>query len=124
MSRDLEVAIPVSDGELGGTLVIPNEAQALVLFAHGGGSSRLSPRNQYVAEVLRQGGFGTLLIDLLTADEQRLDEATGRLRADVARLAGRVVAATDWLVGERLLPSPPVGYFGASTGAAAALVAA
>ena len=124
MSRDLEVEIPVSEGRLGGTLVIPNQAQALVLFAHGGGSSRSSPRNQYVAEVLRQGGFGTLLLDLLTAEEQRLDEAGGRLRADIARLAGRVVAATDWLRDEWLLPSPLLGYFGSSTGAAAALVAA
>jgi len=124
MSRDLDLEIPIPEGNVGGTLVMPNEAEALVLFVHGGGSSRLSPRNQYVAEVLRQGGFGTLLVDLLTADEQRLDEESGRLRGDIARLAGRVVTATDFLSQERLLPSPLVGYFGASTGAAAALVAA
>ena len=124
MSRDLDIAIPVDAGRIAGTLVVPNEAEALVLFPHGGGSSRLSPRNQYVAEIFRRGGFGTLLLDLLTPDEEEIDNATARLRFDIALLAGRVVAATDWLLDERLLPSALVGYFGASTGAAAALVAA
>ena len=130
MSRDLDVEITVDGGREGresrivGTLALPNDATALVLFAHGGGSSRLSPRNQFVAEMLRRGTFGTLLLDLLTPEEQRSDETAARLHFDIALLAGRVVAATDWLVEERLLPSPQVGYFGASTGAAAALVAA
>jgi dienelactone hydrolase len=124
MSRDLDVEIAVDGGQIVGTLALPNDASALVLFAHGGGSSRLSPRNQFVAEVLRQGTFGTLLLDLLTPEEQRDDETAARLHLDVALLAGRVVAATDWLVAEGLLPSPQLGYFGASTGAAAALVAA
>ena len=97
-------------------LSVPNEAQAIVLFADGSGSSRLSPRDQFVAAVLRRGGFGTLLLDLSTSDEED--------PVDIALLAGRVVAATDWLTAERLLPSPQVGYFAASTGAAAALVAA
>ena len=127
MSRDLDVEFIVDDGRgerIVGTLALPNEASALVLFAHGGGSSRLSPRNQFVAEVLRRGGFGTLLLDLLTPDEQRSEEATARVRFDVALLAARIVAATDWLTQQRVLPAAPIGYFGASTGAAAALVAA
>jgi dienelactone hydrolase len=127
MSRDLDVEFIVDDGRgerIVGTLALPNEASALVLFAHGGGSSRLSPRNQFVAEVLRRGGFGTLLLDLLTPDEQRSEEATARVRFDVARLAARIGAATDWLTRQRVLPAAPIGYFGASTGVAAALMAA
>jgi putative phosphoribosyl transferase len=125
MSRDLDVDIPVAGGAaVVGTLAIPNDAEALVLFAHGSGSSRRSPRSQFVAEVLRRGKFGTLLLDLLTEDEEEVDSVTGHLRYDVARLAGRVVAATDWLVAERLLLSPQLGYFGAGTGTAAVLVAA
>jgi dienelactone hydrolase len=124
MSRDLDVVIPVDGGEIVGMLAVPNGATALVLFVHGSGSSRLSPRNQYVAEILRRGGFGTLLLDLLMPEEARFDEATRRLRFDIALLAGRVVAATDWLLAERLLTPPQLGYFGSSTGAAAALVAA
>ena len=116
MSRDIDLGIPVDAGRISGTLSVPNEAQAIVLFADGSGSSRLSPRDQFVAAVLRRGGFGTLLLDLSTADEED--------PVDIALLAGRVVAATDWLTAERLLPSPQVGYFAASTGAAAALVAA
>jgi putative phosphoribosyl transferase len=124
MSRDLDVVIPVAGGRIIGTLAVPNGAGALVLFVHGSGSSRLSPRNQFVAEVLRRGGFGTLLLDLLMPDEAQIDDATPRLRFDIALLAGRVVAATDWLRGERLVEPHQLGYFGASTGAAAALVAA
>ncbi len=116
MSRDIDLGIPVDAGRISGTLSVPNEAQAIVLFADGSGSSRLSPRDQFVAAVLRRGGFGTLLLDLSTSDEED--------PVDIALLAGRVVAATDWLTAERLLPSPQVGYFAASTGAAAALVAA
>ena len=124
MSRDLDVDIPVAGSRIVGTLVIPNDARGIVVFAHGSGSGRFSPRNQFVAEVLRAAGFGTLLLDMLTPDEERIDGATGHLRFDIALLASRVVGATDWLVEERLLPSPHIGYFGASTGAAAALVAA
>ena len=116
MSRDIDLGIPVDAGRISGTLSVPNEAQAIVLFADGSGSSRLSPRDQFVAAVLRRGGFGTLLLDLSTSDEED--------PVDIALLAGRVVAATDWLTAERLLPTPQVGYFAASTGAAAALVAA
>ena len=116
MSRDIDLGIPVDAGRISGTLSVPNEAQGIVLFAHGSGSSRLSPRDQFVAAVLRRGGFGTLLLDLSTADKED--------PVDIALLAGRVVAATDWLSAERLLPSHQVGYFSAGSGAAAALVAA
>jgi dienelactone hydrolase len=124
MSRDLDVEISVDGGRVVGTLALPNEASALVLFAHGGGSSRLSPRNQYVAEVFRRGTFGTFLLDLLAPEEQESDEASAHLRYDIPLLAGRIVAATDWLSREGPLPATPIGYFGSSTGAAAALVAA
>jgi pimeloyl-ACP methyl ester carboxylesterase len=96
----------------------------VVLFAHGSGSSRHSPRNRYVAQALNEGGLGTLLIDLLTAAEEREDARTGRLRFDIALLAARVVGASDWLARNTATAHLPIGYFGASTGAAAALVAA
>ncbi len=100
----------------------------MVLFAHGSGSSRHSPRNRYVARVLQREGLGTLLFDLLTEEEEAVDERTGRLRFDIGLLATRLVGATDWLL-QSLGHSnagelPRIGYFGASTGAAAALVAA
>ncbi|HKX00824.1 MAG TPA: alpha/beta family hydrolase [Bryobacteraceae bacterium] len=95
-----------------------------MLFAHGSGSSRHSPRNQYVAGILRQAGLATLLTDLLTADEEREDARTARLRFDIELLAERVAGATDWLSQNRTTSRLPIGYFGASTGAAAALIAA
>jgi putative phosphoribosyl transferase len=108
---------------LRGDLVVPDAATGLVAFAHGSGSSRLSPRNRYVAGVLQDGGLATLLFDLLTPQEEEIDLRTRHLRFDIPLLAERLVAATDWLrdqdVGEL-----PLGYFGASTGAAAALIAA
>ena len=109
---------------LHGDLTLPDRARGVVVFAHGSGSSRLSPRNRMVARRLHDGGFGTLLFDLLTAREEGEDAITGRLRFDIEFLAGRLLAATRWL---RSLPPTrtlPLGYFGASTGAAAALVAA
>ncbi len=109
---------------LEGNLVVPTGATGVVLFAHGSGSSRHSPRNRYVAQVLNQGGMATLLIDLLTADEEAIDLQTARLRFDIALLAERLGGATDWLAGEPTTTRLRVGYFGASTGAAAALVAA
>jgi dienelactone hydrolase len=96
----------------------------VVLFAHGSGSSRHSPRNRYVAGVLRQAGLATLLIDLLTADEEALDAHTAHLRFDIGLLAQRLEGATDWLKRQPDTASFAVGYFGASTGAGAALVAA
>ncbi|MGC8592225.1 dienelactone hydrolase family protein [Acidithiobacillus sp.] len=110
-----------ADGEsLEGTLAIPPNARGLVLFAHGSGSSRLSPRNNYVAQVLRSGGVGTLLFDLLSAEEDR-DYAN---RFAIGLLAERLVAATRWVRQEAEAAGLPLGYFGASTGAAAALRAA
>jgi pimeloyl-ACP methyl ester carboxylesterase len=96
----------------------------VVLFAHGSGSSRHSPRNQYVARVLRQAGFGTLLLDLLTADEESVDQYTRHLRFDIELLALRLIGATDWLRQQTPTRELPIGYFGASTGAGAALMAA
>jgi dienelactone hydrolase len=95
----------------------------LVVFAHGSGSGRRSPRNRAVATRLQEGGFGTLLLDLLTEEEEEWEQRGGRLRFDVDQLADRLIAAVDWVDG-RVEPPPRMGYFGASTGAAAALVAA
>jgi len=94
------------------------------LFAHGSGSSRHSPRNRYVAQVLQDAGLATLLIDLLTPDEEQVDMRTGHLRFDIGLLAERLVGATDWLTQQPNTQNLRVGYFGASTGAGAALVAA
>jgi dienelactone hydrolase len=118
------VQIPFGSLTLEGNLSVPPGARAVVLFAHGSGSSRHSPRNRYVAEVLRQAGLATLLIDLLSADEEAVDTHTARLRFDIGLLAERLVGATDWLKRQPETTHFPVGYFGASTGAGAALVAA
>ncbi len=109
---------------LEGALGIPPDARGLVLFAHGSGSSRHSPRNRYVAQVLRESGLATLLFDLLTAAEEEVDALTAQLRFDIRLLAERVVGATDWLMEYPDTRHLKIGYFGASTGAAAALVAA
>ena len=110
--------------ELDGDLALPAEAVGVVLFAHGSGSSRHSPRNRQVAAALRQAGLATLLLDLLTTAEEELDRVTAELRFDVAMLAERLVAAVDWLLADAATAGLPVGAFGASTGAGAALVAA
>lgn len=109
---------------LEGTLGIPPGAQGIVIFAHGSGSSRHSPRNRYVARVLREGGVATLLIDLLTLEEEAVDTMTAHLRFDIGLLADRLVGATDWVGQYPDTHELKIGYFGASTGAAAALVAA
>lgn len=115
---------------LAGALTLPSHAEGVVVFAHGSGSGRFSPRNTAVADVLVEAGFGTLLIDLLTASEEAEDRVTARFRFDIELLADRVAAAIEWLDGVALvrdLPSVrdlPVGCFGASTGAAAAIIAA
>jgi dienelactone hydrolase len=96
----------------------------LILFAHGSGSSRLSPRNKYVAEVLQDSGFATLLFDLLTAEEERIDASTGELRFNIPFLTERLIAATNWMLRQPGVQGLSIGYFGASTGAAAALSAA
>ena len=109
---------------LEGNMSIPDAAHGIVLFAHGSGSSRHSPRNRYVAEELQRRGLATLLIDLLTVEEEQVDMRTARLRFDIGLLASRLVFATDWLAREPQTRQLKLGYFGASTGAAAALVAA
>jgi putative phosphoribosyl transferase len=118
------VSIPVGKHIIQGDLSIPVEAKGAVIFAHGSGSSRQSPRNKYVAEILNQSQLATLLIDLLTLDEERVDTRTGEHRFNIELLAERLVAATDWTGAHQKLSNLRRGYFGASTGAAAALVAA
>jgi putative phosphoribosyl transferase len=119
-----EVRIPVDGAWLRGTLAVPIGARGLVLFAHGSGSSRRSSRNRYVAEELQRNGIATLLFDLLTEDEDDVDRRTARLRFDIALLARRLEAATEWVLEEPAVEGLRIGYFGASTGAAAAFVAA
>jgi putative phosphoribosyl transferase len=118
------VQVPAGAVTLDGNLGVPAGARGIVLFAHGSGSSRHSPRNRYVAGVLREAGLATLLMDLLTADEEAIDLQTQRLRFDISLLADRLVGATDWLAQNPETRDLTIGYFGASTGAAAALVAA
>ncbi|PAV13413.1 hydrolase [Methanosarcina spelaei] len=120
-----EVKIPINSITLEGNLTIPEGAKGIVVFAHGSGSSRFSSRNRYVAQELQKEGLGTLLFDLLTAEEERIDMITAHLRFDIDLLANRLVSVTNWL----LFSNPEtknlnIGYFGASTGAAAALIAA
>jgi dienelactone hydrolase len=107
-----------------GSLTIPKEPKGIVIFAHGSGSSRYSPRNKYVAQVLNERGIATLLVDLLTTEEEKIDNITREQRFDIKLLSRRLIAATDWLLRSTELSKLKVGYFGASTGAAAALVAA
>jgi dienelactone hydrolase len=118
------VRIDAGGVPLDGDLVVPAGARGVVVFAHGSGSSRQSPRNRRVAGQLQDGGFATLLFDLLTLDEERRDAVTAELRFDIALLAQRLAHVTDWVASRPELRGLPVGYFGASTGGAAALVAA
>ena len=119
-----EITIPLAGLELGGELQLPPGAGGLVLFAHGSGSSRHSPRNQFVARRLRSAGMGTLLFDLLTAAEEKAEARTGALRFNIPLLAERLVGATRWAREQSVARELRFGYFGASTGAAAALIAA
>jgi putative phosphoribosyl transferase len=116
--------IPVVGVELDAEVVVPQPAQGVVLFAHGSGSGRHSPRNTYVAGELRDAGLATVLVDLLTPAEERVDATTARLRFDIGLLADRLTALCDWLVDHEVTGGLRIGLFGASTGAAAALVAA
>ncbi|MEU3488330.1 dienelactone hydrolase family protein [Streptomyces massasporeus] len=118
------VTLPADGADLTGDLAVPLDARAIVLFAHGSGSSRHSPRNREVAAGLRTAGLGTLLIDLLTQEEEHQDAVTAELRFDIPLLGRRLVAALDWLAQEPGTSDLPVVLFGASTGAGAALVAA
>src|SRR6202790_10220 len=118
------VQVPAGAVTLEGNLTLPQDSQAVVLFAHGSGSSRHSPRNRYVARMLNEAKLATLLIDLLTPHEEVIDERTAQLRFDIDLLAERLVDTTDWLSQYPDTKHLRIGYFGASTGAAAALVAA
>lgn len=120
--RDVRLSLP--GAELEGSLTLPQEAPGLVLFAHGSGSSRHSPRNRYVAEILQVAGLGTLLMDLLTHDEDAVDQFTRQFRFDIDLLADRLTGAVDWLKRQPETRELPIGLIGASTGAAAALRAA
>ena len=123
-SSECEVSIGLGKVTLQGTLAIPENPKGIVLFAHGSGSSRHSPRNRYVASELQSHGMATLLFDLLTSDEEAIDERTMQLRFNISLLAKRLVGATSWVARSPGVAGLDVGYFGASTGAAAALVAA
>jgi len=118
------IYIPVGREEIQGDLHVPQKSTSIVVFAHGSGSSRHSPRNNYVADVLNDAGIATLLIDLLTPDEELIDFQTARLRFDIGLLADRLTTVMHWLRGQSATDKLHLGYFGASTGAAAALVAA
>jgi len=122
--EEKEVRVAAGGVTVEGNLVLPEGATGIVLFAHGSGSSRVSPRNRSVAGELVRRGLGTLLIDLLTAEEEAVDLETAHLRFDIGLLADRLAGATSWLVRNRETRDLRIGYFGASTGAAAALVAA
>lgn len=115
-----EVTMSVNAVSLPGTLALPEKVHGLVIFAHGSGSSRFSPRNRFVAEVLQNAGIGTLLFDLLTSEEDQVYEN----RFNIDLITERLVKATDWLAQQEEVQGLPFGYFGASTGAAAALKAA
>src|SRR5262249_171517 len=118
------VRIPANGSFVLGDLEIPRQPAGIVLFAHGSGSSRRSPRNRFVASAIQEAGLATLLMDLLTPGEAGEDQRTARWRFDIPLLAGRLLLATEWLAQIPELEGLPLSYFGASTGAAAALVAA
>ncbi|MEI6351609.1 MAG: dienelactone hydrolase family protein [Verrucomicrobiota bacterium] len=124
VQSEQEVIIPLGKLALDGELQIPRNARGIVLFAHGSGSSRLSPRNQFVARILREAGVGTLLFDLLTREEEVIDSFTRHLRFDIALLAERLVGTARWLETVNEARGLKPGFFGSSTGGGAALVAA
>ena len=118
------VRIPSGSAVIEGELILPEASAGVVVFAHGSGSSRFSPRNQYVARAIRSSGTATLLMDLLTREEERIDEMTRRFRFDIALLASRLADAARWLLSLNATRGMRIGFFGASTGGGAALVAA
>jgi len=124
MSSSDEVRVDAGGVTLEGNLLVPTGASGIVLFAHGSGSSRFSSRNRYVGDVLRQSGVGTLLIDLLTREEETVDNRTAQLRFDIGLLADRLVGASEWMAKQPETTRLKLGLFGASTGGGAALVAA
>lgn len=119
-----EVKIPMGMVTLNGFLNIPHDARGVVLFAHGSGSTRFSPRNQMVAKFLNDANMGTLLFDLLTAKEEEVDELTRAFRFNIPFLSERLIKVAEWVSDNPDAHSLPIGFFGASTGAAAALIAA
>lgn len=124
LNYERPVSIPSNGAVLSGSLALPENAIGIVLFAHGSGSGRLSPRNRFVARELEARGLATLLVDLLTPEEEVLDQTTGQFRFDIRLLATRLEAVARWVVGIAHVRSLPMGYFGSSTGASAALLAA
>ncbi len=124
LNEEHTITIPSGDVYLDGLLYIPKDACGLVLFVHGSGSSRFSVRNQYVATVLNEAGLATLLFDLFTSDEDVIDNRTRQFRFDIGFLASRLIDATKWCLNQPTLQPLAIGYFGASTGGGAALVAA
>jgi pimeloyl-ACP methyl ester carboxylesterase len=122
--QERSVSVRAANVQVQGDLRIPSAAEGVVVFAHGSGSGRHSPRNQFVADALVSTGLATLLIDLLTEEEEIIDRRTAELRFDIPLLAERLGGVTDWLAGDPSTAGLPIGYFGASTGAAAALIAA
>lgn len=123
--KEYEIKIPLKEQGLilNGNLYIPENAQGLILFVHGSGSSRFSPRNRFVAQYLNKGLYATLLFDLLTRSEEATDLVTAKLRFDIGFLSVRLKTVTDWIINNPDIPPMPIGYFGASTGAAAAIQA-
>jgi putative phosphoribosyl transferase len=124
MKPETEVRIPAGNATLDGNLTVPERASGLVLFVHGSGSSRHSPRNRFVAQMLNDAGLATLLFDLLTPAEESVDVYTRQHRFDIGLLAGRLGSATEWALREPAVRDLRIGYFGSSTGGGAALVAA
>ena len=121
---EIQARIPAGDAVLDGVLAMPSGATGIAVFAHGSGSSRRSPRNMSVARIIRNAGVGTLLFDLLTREEESVDVFTRSLRFNIELLTARLIDATRWLAGQEETRDLPIGYFGSSTGAAAALMAA
>ncbi|MCW4004759.1 MAG: dienelactone hydrolase family protein [Candidatus Bathyarchaeota archaeon] len=124
MMQETAVRIPVGNVKVEGNLTVSSDAKGIVLFAHGSGSSRFSPRNQYVAKEFNKASIGTLLFDLLTPEEEEEDIVTAEYRFNIPLLAERLIGATKWLRNNQTTENYKLGYFGASTGAAAALIAA
>lgn len=122
--KTIAVEIETDNSLLKGDLQIPANATSIILFAHGSGSSRFSPRNRYVAQELNQNGLGTFLFDLLTAEEETIDTQTREYRFNIQLLAQRLLMVTDWISNHKDYSDLKIGYFGSSTGAAAALIAA
>jgi putative phosphoribosyl transferase len=122
--EEQSVEIPSGTVTINGNLKVPQGAKGIVVFAHGSGSSRFSPRNNYVAKLMNRKGIATLLIDLLTSQEEAVDEYSGQYRFNISLLAERLIDATEWLMKQSDTAKLAIGYFGASTGAAAALIAA